>query len=106
MVLQGDVRQTSRLREAAVWGGYDRQKSLQELEQDNWGEPPYSSYLVTTIHRLRRKPLAEFTTEDLRIMIGQRISLTFLIPLALERLEDQPLAGGDFYPGDLLHAMS
>ena len=56
-------------------GSFDRQKSLQELEQDNWGEPPYNSYLVTTIHRLRRKPLAEFATEDLRIMIGQRIGL-------------------------------
>ena len=62
-------------------GSFDRQKSLQELEQDNWGEPPYNSYLVTTIHRLRRKPLAEFATEDLRIMIGQRIGLPFLIPL-------------------------
>ncbi len=54
------------------------------------------------IHRLRRKPLADFTVQDLRIMIGQNIGLPFLVPLAVERLEAEPLAAGDFYPGDLL----
>ena len=54
-------------------GGFDRTKSLQELERHDLGEPPYGSYLVTTVHRLRRKPLADFTVEDLRIMIGQGI---------------------------------
>jgi hypothetical protein len=83
-------------------GGFDRGKSLQELEQEDWGEPTFDSHLVTTCHRLRRKPLIEFTVEDLRIMIGQAISLPILIPLAVERLEEEPLAEGDFYPGDLL----
>jgi hypothetical protein len=32
-------------------------KSLQELERADWGEPTYDSYLVTTVHRLRRVPL-------------------------------------------------
>ena len=45
-------------------------KSLQELEAKDWGEQAYDSYLVTTIHRLRRVPLREFSVEDLRIMIG------------------------------------
>jgi hypothetical protein len=80
----------------------DRRKSLQELENESWGEPAYDSYLVTTVHRLRRKPLREYTVEDLRIMIGQQIGLTYLIPLALERLAENPLASGDFYNGDLL----
>src|SRR5262249_2428107 len=93
------------LEDVAVIGGFDRRKSLQELEQDDWGEPTYDSYLVTTVHRLRRKPLAEFTVEDLRIMIGQKISLSFLIPLAVERLEEEPLAAGHHYGGDLLHVV-
>jgi hypothetical protein len=88
-----------------VKGGFDRRKSLQELDQDNWGEPSYDSLLVKTVHQLRRKPLAEFTVEALRIMIGQKISLSFLIPLAVERLEEEPLAAGHYYPGDLLHAV-
>src|SRR5437016_5078269 len=49
-----------------------------------------------------RKPLAEFSVEDHRIMVGQDVSLPILIPLAVERLEQEPLAEGDFYPGDLL----
>ena len=38
-------------------------------------------------------------------MIGQNFGLRYLIPLALERLKENILAGGDFYPGDLLVAV-
>ena len=80
----------------------DRMKSLQELEHADWGEPNYDSYLVTTCHRLRRKPLMEFTIEDLRIMIGQQIGLPYLLPLALDHLAENPWSSGDLFPGDLL----
>lgn len=42
------------------------------------------------------------SVEDLRITIGQQIGLDHLIPLALERLEDDPFSEGAFYPCDLL----
>jgi hypothetical protein len=83
----------------------DFDKSLQELEQSDWGEATYDSHLITTIHRLRRVPLRKFTVEDLRIMIGQSIGLPHLVPVALEHLRKDPLAEGDFYPGDLLKSM-
>jgi len=35
-------------------------------------------------------------------MIGQNISLDFLIPIAMEKLDQNPLAEGSFYAGDLL----
>ena len=84
---------------------FDRSKSLQDLEQQDWGEPTYHSSLVSTCHRLRRQPLNEFSVADLRIMIGQKIGLRFLVPLAAERLETEPLVEGYFYPGDLLGAV-
>jgi len=81
---------------------FDRNKSLQQLEGHDWGEPNYNSYLVIECHRLRRVPLREFTVENLRMMIGQRIGREYLVPLALERLEEDPFAAGDCYPCDLL----
>ena len=51
---------------------------------------------------MQTKPLKDFTVEDLRIMIGQQIALNRLVPLALDRLQRDPLVEGDYYPGDLL----
>ena len=84
---------------------FDRSKSLQQLDGQDWGKPTYDSRLVTECHRLRRVPLCQFTVEDLRIMIGQHISLEYLMPLALEHLRSDPLAEGDHYSGDLLSAV-
>src|SRR5260221_10351824 len=80
----------------------EKRKSLQELEGQDWGEGDYPSYLVRTCHALRRKPLRDFTVEDLRIMIGQNFSLDYLVPLAIEQFQHDPLAAGGFYNGDLL----
>jgi hypothetical protein len=35
-------------------------------------------------------------------MIGQGLGLPYLVPIALEVLEANPFAKGDYYPGDLL----
>lgn len=81
-----------------------RQKSLESLEKKTW--PALSSnegsYLITTCNSLRKKQLQDFTTEDLRIMIGQGIGLYFLMPLAIETLTDNLFSEGDMYEGDLL----
>ena len=79
-----------------------RQKTLENLEKDFWGKPDYDSHLVKRCHELRKLPLDNFTTKDLRIMIGQQISLDYLIPLALEVLTIDLFAEGDFFEGDLL----
>jgi CDI immunity proteins len=80
----------------------ERNRSLQELDGQDWAEATFPSYLVRTCHALRRKPLQDFTVEDLRLMIGQNIGLGYLVPLAIERLQRDPFATGDFYSGDLL----
>jgi hypothetical protein len=80
-------------------------ETLEQLEGHVWPPADYDSYLVSTVHRLRKKPIAEFTAEDLRIMIGQGVGLPHLMPLAVGVLEQQPLAEGDFYPGDLLSSV-
>lgn len=79
-----------------------RQKTLENLEKDYWKNPDYDSHLVRRCHELRKLPLDKFSTEDLRIMIGQQINLDYLIPLALEVLTIDLFAQGDFFEGDLL----
>lgn len=82
-------------------------KTLENLEKSVW--PPLDadeeSYLIITCNSLRKKPLINFTTEDLRIMIGQNIGLKYLIPIAIEKLDENILTEGDFYEGDLLNVV-
>ena len=80
----------------------DRNQSLQQIDGKNWGEPTLNTHVVKECHRLRQIPLCRFTIEDLRLAIGQSMGLEYLVPLALERLRDDPLAEGAYYPCDLL----
>ena len=80
-------------------------KTLENLEKDFWSETRHEDNLVDTCHLLRKKPLKDFGTEDLRIVIGQNIGLKYLNPLALETLKINLLAEGDFYEGDLLKSV-
>jgi hypothetical protein len=81
---------------------FDRSKSLQQLEGEDWGEPTFDSHLVKECFRLHRVPLRDFTVKDLRIMLGQHFGMEYLIPLALEQLRVDPLVKGAYYRGDLL----
>ncbi len=79
-----------------------RERTLQDIEANAWGEPTFSSSLVIRCHALRRKPLKDFSPGDMRVMIGQEIGLPYLLPMALEALVADPLVEGDYFPGDLL----
>ncbi|MGV2964890.1 MULTISPECIES: contact-dependent growth inhibition system immunity protein [unclassified Paenibacillus] len=79
----------------------DLTKTLEELEDDRWDEPNFASRLVLRANELRKKPLCELNNEDLRLLIGQQMSLDLLLPLALEKLVENPLRSGDLYMGDL-----
>ncbi|MBC8136889.1 MAG: hypothetical protein H8F28_13475, partial [Fibrella sp.] len=47
-------------------------------------------------------PTGEFTTEDIRLMIGQDMGVEYLLPLAIKLLRQDPFAEGMYYEGDLL----
>jgi hypothetical protein len=84
----------------------DLSKTLEELERDYWGEAAEEdTSLVKRAHRLRQKPLNEFKIDDLRFMLLQQIGVPFLLPLALNHLEANPLVAGNYYPGDLLSSV-
>jgi len=81
-------------------------QSLDQLEHTQWSAPTQDTYVTSNVYRLRRLPLNQYRIEDLRLMIGQQIGAAFLVPLALDHLELDPLAKGDFYPGDLVVAVT
>lgn len=52
-----------------------------------------------------QKKLRNLNAEDLRLLIGQKIGLEHLVPLALNLLEKDLLCAGALYRGDLLHSV-
>ena len=84
----------------------DKSRSLEEIEDDYWGDPPAdATRLISTAYALHKRPVGALDVEGLRLLISQQVGLGTLVPLALERVEHDPLAEGDLYPGDLLDAL-
>ena len=80
-----------------------RQKSIENLEKDYWGQPPKdATTLVDRVHRLRTIQIEQLTPGDIRLLIGQNVGLKFLIPVALDLLREDLFMDTDFYNGDLL----
>lgn len=84
---------------------FDHNKSLQDLENSDWGEPKSDSSLEKKCLQLRRVPLRDLKGSDLLRLISQDIGIEYLIPLAIELLRVDPLADRDVYPGSLLGAL-
>lgn len=82
-----------------------KQKTLENLEKDVWRQFDFDSRLVRRTKELRKIQLSSFTIEDLSLMIGQRFSLDYLIPLALEALTEDLFAEGYLHKGDLLKSV-
>lgn len=82
-------------------------QTLENLEKTIWPSinADEESYLIKTCHSLRKKQLSDFSIEDLRIMISQDIGLKYLLPIAIEKLNENILVEGDYYEGDLLNVV-
>jgi hypothetical protein len=84
----------------------DESLTLEQIEDRHWGNPPAdATRLIKTVYELRHKPVGSMGVEDLRVLLLQQESVDVLVPVALTHLEQDPLAEGDFYPGDLLTAV-
>jgi hypothetical protein len=81
----------------------DRSKSLQELEGADWGDPTTAETpIIGRVLALRRKPLEDLSNGEVRLAVDQKVGFPFILELAIERLEPNPLVEGDYYPGDVL----
>ena len=80
----------------------DLSKSLEEIEDNYWGEPEFLSSLVINCHKNRKIPLKELTPDQIRLLLGQDIGTKYLLPLALNILKENPYIECTYYPCDLL----
>lgn len=84
----------------------DESLTLEQIEDRYWDNPPAdATRLIKTAYELRHKPVGTMDPEDFRLLLLQQESIDILVPIALNHLEQHPLAEGDFYPGDLLAAV-
>ena len=83
-----------------------KQKSIENLEKEFWGQSPNDSTpLMEKIHRLRTVQIERLDAKDLRLLIGQNVGLRFLIPAALEILGHNIFVDSELYQGDLLQSV-
>jgi hypothetical protein len=81
-------------------------KSLQEIENVDEGDPEAASFpLVRRCLALRRVPVDELTHEGLRDLLGQKIGVPALAPIALALIEQNPFLDAELYPGALMLAL-
>ena len=84
----------------------DKSKSLQELEGVDEGDPKSApTNMIRRCMELHRTPLEQWSAEDCRLMLGQKFSPKFLVPMALEFLDENPPEEGTMYPGALLNSV-
>src|SRR5215218_3978497 len=62
----------------------------------------FPTSLVKKCFEFRRIPIKDLSVEQIRLLLGQKIGIKYLLPKALVILHENILAEGDFYPGDLL----
>jgi hypothetical protein len=77
-------------------------KSIEELENDSWQDIEFPTPLVEKCYRYRKVPINDLSVEQVRLLLGQKIGLRFLVPKAIQFLRKDILSEGDFFPGDLL----
>ena len=78
-------------------------KSLGELETNYHPDAEdFPNSMVKRVGKLRNVPLEELEPDDLRFLITQNLGLSYLVPLAIDKLKFNPMLQTLYYPGDLL----
>jgi len=84
---------------------FDRQKTLLQLKREKFRDLSWDFHPFPSGYYLRNVPLEKLTDSDLWVLIRQSIGLDYLVVMALDRLEDNPLLKARRAEGDLLSAV-
>ena len=84
----------------------DAAKTLAELTGEDWGPPLPDDRLAVRERKVaRRKRLADWTHRELVRFLCIGVDQQILVPAALQRLADDPVASGCDWEGELLCAV-
>jgi hypothetical protein len=84
---------------------FDRNKTLLQLKREKFRDFSWDFHPFPSGFHLRKVPLNKLTEEHIWILIQQAIGLDYLVVIALERLELNPLLRSRHSEGDLLSAV-
>lgn len=84
---------------------FDTRKSLLELAPGLYDEISGDDDRTMVLRRLGNKPARRLSPAELRELIARHMALRFTVPLAIERLADDPFLEAQRHPGDLLTAV-
>ncbi len=70
----------------------DRTKSLQELENHDWGEPDCINHPNADCYEYRKIPLKDLKPHYLVRLICEEVGLEYLVPFVLDILNEDPLS--------------
>jgi len=80
----------------------DESKSIEQLENEYWPCIDFPTCLVEKCYRYRQIPVQDLSIEQIRLLLGQKIGVKYLLHKAIKLLKGKILSEGDFFPGDLL----
>lgn len=90
---------------AGVSVEFDRRKSLLQLKREKFRDLSWDFEPFPSGYYLRKVPLESLTEEHMWMLIRQSIGLDYVVLLALEKLELNPLLKSRRSEGDLLSAV-
>jgi hypothetical protein len=83
----------------------DESQSIEQLENNYWKDIDFPTLLVEKCFQYRRIPIKDLSIEQVRLLLGQKIGIEYILPRAIHFLQENILAEGNYYPGDLLAAI-
>ena len=84
---------------------FDRKKTLVQLKREKFRDMTWDFHPFASGYYLRNLPLEKLSDGDMWVLIRQAIGLDYLVLMALERLEVNPLIKAKRTEGDLLSAV-
>jgi hypothetical protein len=75
-------------------------KSLQDIEHSDWGDPAQAFGVPQKVLELRRVPVRELKAKQIALLLRQRVGLPTLVPFALDILDADVAPTDELYPGE------